>query len=232
MKNYKYSNTNGSTIESKPLLEGVFGGIKEKDIEDIWKEGIQNSNQQIAEIQIWLNGLKKSNNYLLDEGFKKHIDSYLDFAKSLKEKGVSSINKKMFDQSLINSNYTLIDFSTCVGSDDSINTCRLQKYYQHPSYRIILNMFTDLWNDDEKKRIAALEAKSIISKQQASKLQAEQDKKNTEAIEKQNQTLLLKTQLTALELQAKKEKNKKLMIGGAIAILTIIGGIIAYKKLT
>lgn len=201
------------------------------------------SNQQIAEIQFWLNGLKKSNNYLLDEAFKKHIDSFMDFATSLKQKGVSSINQQMFEQALINSNYSLIDFSTCVGSDDSISGCRLQKYSSHPSAAIIHNMFIDLYNDDEKKRIAALEAKSIISKQQAAKLQAEQDAKNAasaeklraeqkELADKSNQALLLKTQLTALEIQAKKEKNKKLMIGGAIAVLTIIGGIIAYKKLT
>lgn len=190
------------------------------------------TNQQISEIQIWLNGLKKSNNYLLDEAFKKHVDSFMDFATSLKQKGVSSINQDMFEQALINSNYSLIDFSTCVGSDNDISSCRLQKYTAHPSSAIIHNMFIDLWNDDEKKRIKALEQQNIISKQQAAKLQAEQDKKNTEAIEKQNQELLLKTQLTTLELQAKKEKNKKLMIGGAIAVLTIIGGIIAYKKLT
>lgn len=201
------------------------------------------TNQQIAEIQIWLNGLKKSNNYLLDEAFKKHIDSFMDFATSLKQKGVSSINQDMFEQALINSNYSLIDFSTCVGSDNDISSCRLQKYTAHPSSAIIHNMFIDLWNDDEKKRIKALEQQNIISKQQAAKLQAEQDAKNAAAAEKlraeqkeladkSNQALLLKTQLTALELQAKKEKNKKLMIGGAIAVLTIIGGIIAYKKLT
>lgn len=231
MKNYRYSNTNGE-IQAIPL-----------DAEDVARQQMMNQNQQIAEIQIWLNGLKKSNNYLLDEAFKKHIDSFMDFVASLKQKGVSSINKTMFDQALINSNYSLIDFSTCVGSDNEIKACRLQKYYQHPSYRIILNMFTGLWNDDENRRIKALEAKSIISKQQAAKLQAEQDAKNAAAAEKlraeqkaladkQNQELLLKTQLTTLELQAKKEKNKKLMIGGAIAVLTIIGGIIAYKKLT
>jgi len=202
------------------------------------------TNQQIAEIQFWLNGLKKSNNYLLDETFKKHIDSFMDFATSLKQKGVSSINQEMFEQALINSNYSLIDFSTCVGDIESvIVTCRIDKYSNHPISAIVHNMFIDLWNDDEKKRIKALEQQNIISKQQAEKLQAEQDAKNAAAAEKMraeqkemadksNQELLLKTQLTALEIQAKKEKNKKLMIGGAIAVLTIIGGIIAYKKIT
>jgi len=192
------------------------------------------SNQGIIEILIWIENTKKSNNYILDEGFKKHIDSFFEFTKSLQEKGVKSINQSMYEQALINSPYLLVDTSTCVGEQNFVKQCKMDKYLKNPVHQIIYKLFYDLWNYDEKKRIAALEAKNLISKQQAEKLQAEQDKAaKIEAdklrLQNESKAKLVIEQKIASEL-AKKEKNKKLMIGGAIAVLTIISGIIAYKK--
>jgi len=192
------------------------------------------SNQGIIEILIWLENTKKSNNYILDEGFKKHIDSFLEFTKSLQEKGVKSINQPMYELALINSPYLLVDTSICVGEENLVKQCKMDKYLKNPVHQIIYKLFYDLWNDDEKKRIKELEIKNLITKQQADKLKAEQDriaKIESDKLRLQNESKAkLEIEQKIASKLAKKEKNKKLMISGAIAVLTIISGIIAYKK--
>ena len=195
-------------------------------------------NFAIDKILLFLIKAKQSNNYILNETYKKHIDSIIAFVKNLQSKGIKAINSGTFLQTFRNSNYPLIDITGCTGSTADVANCKTMVFNQSGIKGIITNIFENLYIDEENKKI---EQQNLITKTQAAKLLIEQQEaqnkvnaqketqKQTEA-EKDEQQRLLKKQFEALKKQAEKKRNQKLLVGGGIMALLIIGSFIGYQK--